>query len=294
VLQSFVTSSLGPAISSIFSSLNLSSLSSSLNVPYLFGTGSVQIDLGLGFTSLNANTSRLQFGIGTRFIPHNGIVNGTPTLGVPVPPGAVLDDPSTSPGDMAVSLNIVLINQALQALWRANWLTGTFPASEIFSGASADLQVVLNARLPPVADVLSDGTVQLSLGDLDLQLTGSGVPTNLVITVGARAHTTVSISGANLTFGSLTVDDTELSLDALGLDASTTSELESLVSGLIPTLIGSSLSGALPSFPIPTFSIPSSLTSYGIPAGSSLTIGSPVLQETAPWLILRGQFSIHS
>jgi Glucodextranase, domain B len=291
LVQNFVTNNFGTAIDGIVSGLDISSLASSFNVPKLYGGGSVALNFGLAFSSISTTTSRLEFGIGTELT--GPVANAYSTLGVAVPTGTVLGDPSTSPGDMAVTLNVAMINQALHALWRANWLTATIPATTINSGAPADLEIQLDARLPPVADILADGTVEISLGDIDLALTGDSLPAGLVITIGGRAHTSVAINGTNLSFGTITLDDLEVSLDALGLSAASEQQLQTLIASALPQLLGGSLQNALPSFPIPSFPIPASLSAYGLPGGSTLSINGPVLQASSPWLFLRGQFGIN-
>ncbi|HEX4454709.1 MAG TPA: hypothetical protein VH143_27805 [Kofleriaceae bacterium] len=290
LVQNFVTNNFGSAIDGIISGLDISSLAASFSVPKLYGGGSVALAFGLAFSSIDTSTARLRFGIGTKLT--GPIANAYSTLGVAIPSGTVLGDPNPAPGDMAVTLNIAMINQALHALWRANWLTATIPATTINSGAPADLDIQLDARLPPVADIMADGTVEISLGDIDLALTGDSLPPGLVITIGGRAHTTAAISGTNLSFGAISLDDLEVSLDALGLSAASEQQLQTLIQQALPQLLGGALQNALPSFPIPSFPIPASLSAYGLPGGSTLSIVGPTLQASSPWLFLRGEFGI--
>ncbi|HEY1813671.1 MAG TPA: hypothetical protein VGG74_15075 [Kofleriaceae bacterium] len=290
LVQNFITNSFGTAIGGLLSGLNISSLASTFNVPRLYGGGTVPLNFGVAFSSIDTNTARLRFGIGTKLT--STLANAYGTLGVAIPPGALLGDPNPAPGDMAVGVNAVMLNQALHALWRANYVTATIMATTINASAPADLALQLSARLPPVADVKADGSVEIALGDIDLALTGSEVPPGLVITIGGLAHTTVNVSGTTLQFGAVSLDKLEVSLDDLGLSSSSQTELQQLIASALPQLLQGSLSNALPSFPIPSFPIPASLSTYGIPAGSTLSILSPSLQTATPELILRGQFGI--
>jgi hypothetical protein len=146
--------------------------------------------------------------------------------------------------------------------------------------------------LPPVADILPSGNIELSLGDVDLALTGGGLPAGLVITIGGRAETSVTLNGTTLGFGAISLDDTEVSLDALGLSSSTQQTLQQIIANALPQLVSGALSNSLPSFPIPSFPIPGSLVQFGLPANSTLSIMSPTLQSLNPELILRGLLGI--
>jgi len=290
LLQNYITNNFGAAIDGVVSGLNLNSIAGTFNVPRLFGGGSVGVNLGIVFSSIDTNTTRLRFGIGTNV--SGPIANAFGTLGVAVPPGAVLGDPNPAPGNTAVNVNIALINQVLHSLWRANWLTATIAGTTLDSSAPPDLQITMNARLPPVANLQPDGSVQLSLGAIDLAATGGTLPPGLVITVGGRAHTSVVLSGNTLSFGAVTLDDVEVSLDALGLSASDKSLLQQVIQNALPQLVSSSLGNALPSFPIPSFPIPASLNAFGIPLNSTLSVLSPSLQVSAPYLVVHGSFGI--
>jgi hypothetical protein len=162
----------------------------------------------------------------------------------------------------------------------------------IDASAPPDLQITMDARLPPVANLLPDGSVQLSLGDIDLAASGGTLPPGLVITAGARAHTSVVLAGNTLSFGAIALDDVEVSLDALNLSASDKSLLMQVIQNALPQLVSSSLQNALPSFPIPSFPIPASLAAFGIPTPSTFSVLSPSLQIAPPELVLHGSFGI--
>jgi hypothetical protein len=290
LVQNYVTNNFGSAIDGIVSGLNLNSISGSFSVPRLFGGGTVPLNIGIAFSTLDTNTSRLRFGIGTSVT--STIANAFSTLGVAVPPGGILGDPAATPGNTAVGVNVALINQALHALWRANWLAASVAGTAIDASAPPDLQITMDARLPPVANLLPDGSVQLSLGDIDLAASGGTLPPGLVITAGARAHTSVVLAGNTLSFGAIALDDVEVSLDALNLSASDKSLLMQVIQNALPQLVSSSLQNALPSFPIPSFPIPASLGAFGIPIPSTFSVLSPSLQIAPPELVLHGSFGI--
>ncbi|HEX7704301.1 MAG TPA: hypothetical protein VF403_26345, partial [Kofleriaceae bacterium] len=57
-------------------------------------------------------------------------------------------------------------------------------------------------------------------------------------------------------------------------------------------VIDTSLNNALPSLPIPSFTLPASLAAYGLPVGAQLGITNPTLAITPPHFVLRGGFGI--
>jgi hypothetical protein len=61
---------------------------------------------------------------------------------------------------------------------------------------------------------------------------------------------------------------------------------------LLQQLANSALNDALPSIPLPTFTIPSSLGPYGLPVGEELGITSPTLTTAPQHFTLRGGFGI--
>ena len=50
------------------------------------------------------------------------------------------------------------------------------------------------------------------------------------------------------------------------------------------------LNDSLPALPIPSFTLPSSVSAYGLPGGAQLGITSPSLSRSGNHLLLRGGF----
>jgi len=68
--------------------------------------------------------------------------------------------------------------------------------------------------------------------------------------------------------------------------------LQTLLQGLAQQLVNQSLNNSLPALPIPGFTIPASLSVYGLPAGKQLGINSPTLSVAPQHFTLRGNFGI--
>jgi hypothetical protein len=248
------------------------------------------MSFGLAFSSLFTSSTRILFGIGTRF--STTAANAFPTLGVPLPPTPnVLADPSIlSPSNAAVAAHIGVLNGALHALWRANYFAATVSATTI-PGLPAGVSFVLNTRLPPVA-LIAGSIPQLQLGALDLTVSHPSLPPNLSITLGADAHATVTLVGNDLVFGGVVIDALHVSTDAINLTPSQQTDLETVLLTLLQDLVNQSLNDVLPAIPIPSFTLPQSLSTYGLPSGAKLGIVSPSLTTAPQHFTLRGQFGV--
>jgi hypothetical protein len=61
---------------------------------------------------------------------------------------------------------------------------------------------------------------------------------------------------------------------------------------VLQNVIDTSLNNALPALPIPSFTIPASMGTYGLPVGSDLGIVSPALGGTTRHFVLKGAFGL--
>jgi hypothetical protein len=289
IIQNFVTNNFNATLDSLVANLDISTLGTTFNVPRLDGSGNVPMGFGVSFSSLNTSGARALFGIGTRFTTTPA--NAFATLGVPLPPGTNLTDPAPNGANTIVGAHVGLFDHALHALWRANFFNATLTTATIPS-LPANTSISLVTRLPPVATILNNGTVQLQLGAIDLTINSPDLPPDLTVRFGADAHASVSLVGNDLTFGSIVVDEVHVSTDVVNLDAQQQQDLESALLVLAQDLVGKSLNNALPAIPIPAFTIPSSLTQYGLPAGKQLGINNPSLSIAPQHFTLRGSFGI--
>ncbi|MEO8846391.1 MAG: hypothetical protein ABI591_18765 [Kofleriaceae bacterium] len=283
LVQTYITNNFNAVLDGVIGGLDISSLGTSFAVPRI-DSGTVTLGFAPSFTSLDTSSARMLFGIGTNMTA--AAANLYATLGAAVPPGPVLTDPNSSGQAAAVAAHVAILNQALHALWKANYFHATVDAS--LFGGDAGATIDLEARLPPVAE-LSNGTVVLSLGDLDLTINGDTV---IPLTVGARAHTNVTLVGNTLSFAGIVLDELHISSDVVDLNTMQQASLQMLVNMLVQQVIDTSLNNALPSLPIPTFTLPAALGAYGLPVGAQLGITNPALALTPPHFVLRGGFGI--
>lgn len=282
-LQSFIQTKVAPLLDSVTSSLDISTLAQSFPVPRLDGTGTVNLGFGLSFSSLDITTIRALIGIGTRFTPGTTTVS-RPSLGIArrtLDP--LLDPPGTSDGQpVGVSAYEGVLNEVLHALWRA----GYFQATLNIGGGTA----TIDSWLPPVASIGANNTAELELGGVAATLTIPGVidqPINIMF--GGHANATVSMSGNDLTFGNLQLDKLYVSFQVT-LSQAQRDAMESFLQSALADVLANSINNGLPAFPIPSFTLPASVSTYGLPAGAQLGIVNPVLSTTSAHAVLDGQF----
>lgn len=282
----FVTTSFNGVLDGVVRSLDVANLGASFDVPRL-DSGSVALRLTVDLSSLSTTPTRALFGIGSKLT--GPIANGFSSLGVPVVGGPMLGDPAT-PAPAAVSAHISVINQALHALWKADYFSAMVDGGTLQPGASGTM-LRLSTRLPPVANITSANQVELSFGAIDVVFDQPTIPLHAELTVGARAHTEVTLVGNALHFGGIVVDEVHVDSDTLSLSEMRQMELEDLLKTLAQQVADQSLNSALPAMPIPTFSIPASLTQYGIPMGQ-FGIDNPMLAVAPPHFSLSGGLAI--
>ncbi|HEV7556761.1 MAG TPA: hypothetical protein VGO00_14950 [Kofleriaceae bacterium] len=284
-LANFINSSVGPLLDQLVSSIDVTTLGTSFAVPRLDGTGTVMLGFGLVFSSLDITTVRALLGIGTRFTPGT-TAQDRPSLGIVRRTSTPALDPiGTSPAKpVGISAYEGVLNQVLHGLWRG----GYFQATLNIAGGSA----VIDGRLPPVAAIGPNNTAQLMLGGISATLTIPGIIDNPIqILFGGRANATVSLVGNTLVFGNLALDQLFVSFQ-VSLSQTQRNAMESFLSSALQNVLANAINHGLPAFPIPAFTLPASVGTYGLPAGARLGIVNPGLSTSGPECVLTGQFGV--
>jgi len=282
-LSGFINSNVGPLLDQLVSSIDINNLGTSFNVPRLDGTGTVNLGFGLAFTTLDIASSRALLGIGTRFAP-GAPVNDRPSLGIPRRTATVLmDPPGTSPSSpVGISAYEGLLNQVVHGLWRG----GYFQATLNIGGGTA----TIDSRLPPVAVIGANRTAQLMLGGVSATLKIPGVIDNPIqILFGGRAQASVSLVGNTLVFGGLNLDQLFVSFQ-VSLSQSQRTAMANFLTTALKNVLANALNNGLPAFPIPSFTLPDSVSQFGLPPGVQLGITNPTLTTSGPDCVLTGQF----
>lgn len=289
-LRNYLRDNINSILDDLLSGLDINSLGSSFNVPQLDGSGTVRLSFSLRFSSLPVNSTRALFGIGPRF--QASIQHGGPSLGAPIPPGTMRLDPSTNKA-VGATVHVGVFNQALHALWRGGLFDATLDGSTLGGSFPDGTHAKIVTNLPPVAYMKGENQVGLDLGAMRVELVYPGFfDESLIVTLGARATTGVALNRAktDLNFSNVVIDELYFSTDQVSLSPSTRNLVESFLLSLLQDIVDSALNDALPALPIPNFTIPSSLGTFGLPVGATLGLLSPALSQSTNHFVLTGNF----
>ncbi len=289
-LRDWVTSNFDGVLDGVLGGLDIESLGTSFDVPRLDSSESIPLSFNVGFSSLGTTSSRMLFGTATRFSAPPA--HARPTLGAPVRSGARLLDAGGT-GSTAVAVHELVMEQAIHALWRGGFFDATLGSAILGGDLPAGLEATMTTGLPPVVQLRTDGRTELALGAVTLVLRYPDLFAEpIVMTLGARASMAVALSGEDLTFSDVRIEELYFSTGLTSLDMGTRDTIEGFLQRLLQRVVYSALEGALPSLPIPSFTLPSSLSTYGLPAGAELGIVSPSLSPEPPHFVLRGNFAV--
>ena len=291
VLRDYVTNNFTAVLNGVIGGLDVGTLPATYQVPSVSAGLSIAMSFGVNFSALTTTSSRVLFGIGTRF--EAPPAHARPSLGTPLRPGVELLDPALpAPARVAAAFHEGIRGQTLHALWRGGYfdmvlmggaLNGTMPAGATLTTAAA---------LPPVTMMRGDGRMEFAIGAMSIQLENAALfPIPIMGSLAGRVSCASRLEGDALVLEACTVDAVHFAA-AHQLEAATTAQVESLLTGVLGVVMPTAASGALPSLPVPGFSLPASLGVFGLPTGGVFGIVAPGVSHVAPHHVLRGQIGI--
>ena len=286
-IRGFVVNNFNSILDELMSNLDIANLAPSFDVPRI-GGGTIPVSFGLGFSSVDATSNRMLIGISTRFTAP--IANNYSTLGAAIPPGEVAaNPPGTTPAGLGAA--VAMFNQLLHALWRANMFDLELDISALDPELPDGVSAIIVTRLPPVAFIEGDDVI-LHLGGIEAEVNHPDLPEGLVVALGATARTSVQLVNGDLSFGSITIEELHFSSQQLEIGPDALMALEELAQPFLQQFVDTSLNDALPTVPLPTFTLPATLSNYGLPGGAELGMTSPALTVAPQHFTLRGGFGI--
>lgn len=290
VLRDYVVNNFQSALDGVIGSLDVT-LPPAYAVPTLSQSSMLTVNAGIAFSVVSTTTSRMLFGIGTWF--QVSAAHARPSLGTPVSPYARLLDPAVvAPSNGAAAFHESLQGQALHALWRGGYFDTLLAGGALNGAVPAGVSVTTAATLPPVVTFRSDGRSEFAIGALSVELQNPTLlPIPVTGTVAARVSCATRLQGDALVLEECTVDDLEFAATQQ-LDAATTVQVESLLSGVVGAMLPAAAAGALPVLPVPAFTLPASLAAFGLPAGEQFGIVVPTATSVPPHQLLRGRLGL--
>ena len=287
-LRDYLQNQVDALLTGVLSGVDVASFNAALALPALGGGPPVNAQIGFGLDALVATPQLLRLGIAT--LVTGPAREAADSLGVPLPPGdvGVVLHPN---GTAGASVAIGFVNQVLHTLWRGGMFRiddGGGLAGNLPDGAALTLRVAL----PPAAiGTGADNGIRLFLGPVTGSLLYPGIfDEPLQIQLAATATAAVSlVNGNEIRFGGdagIQVERLALMVDGVVLTPQTRATLEQLFTRVVQSLLDQSLSGALPTLPVPDFALPDSLSMYGVPAGTRLGLRQLRLSGTpSHWLV---------
>jgi len=287
-----ITDNFDELFGDLLDSFDIDSLATEFEVPRLDSNDTMALNFDFGFSSVDTSTSRALFGLEAEISP--GLDDpsdaiGTESLGVAHRSGDFLDDPWVPTAGVGVHAS--LLNQALHSLWRG----GLFDADvggALGDDLPEDVEVDLEVGLPPIVD-LDDDEAELMLGAVSISLVYPGIFDEPVeLDVGATATTDVAIDGDEIDFGNVELEEFHLSPRDISINSGTRTVLEDFLGDLFQQILDQSVNAAIPSLPIPSFTIPDSMDDYNLPAGDDIGLTGPDLDQNSTHLRLESDFGI--
>jgi len=265
-------------------------LPATYQVESLSGGSALGVNFGLNFSFANASTSRVLFGVGTRF--QSPAAHARPSLGTPLQPPRLLDPTVNSPADVAVALHHGIRGQALHALWRGGYFDTVLTGGALGGAVPAGVSLTTSAALPPVTMIRGDGRTEFAMGAMSIQLQHDGVlPVPVTGNLAGRVSCASRLEGDSLVLETCTIDEVQFA-PAQQLDAASTAQVESMLSGVLVAMMHTAATGALPALPLPAFSLPASLGAFGLPTAGAFGVVTPSLSNAPPHHVLRGASGI--
>ncbi len=311
MLEGALAAQLGAAVDGpLAGALSDIGIDTSLQLPSLYGAPSVQIDLTttpVGLTVLAASGSMAAGALlalrtavtSVKTVPH-------PHLGAPLRWGCLGSGPETAklPRQLPIegAMHFDLANQLFAALWQAGGLKFKLDGSALSSFDLASfglgtLAIDVDMRMPPVlSDCTVDGSVELQLGDVQLDvkttMDGKEVVIRAYLTAAAKvaAIKVVGAKGPEIGLdiqGIVRLDGDVDSVLVGGIAApeGTVGFFEKLLPFVASALV-SALQGTLASFPLPELDL--SAMAVSIPKGTVLALDIATIANQPGHVVLSG------
>ena len=291
LIRDFLRDNLNAVLQGVLQNLDVSSLGAEIPIPSFTGGRPTMLGFNVRFSSINLNSTRALFGMGSLFTGSSNHVGDSP--GSALPPGSFID-PLNTTRTTAAGINLGLLNQVLHVLWRTGMLDFD-AASEILGiDAPEGTEISFTASMPPVAIGIAgqDNKVAIHLGGVSLTLLYPGFfDEPLSIRAGVIATSDVTLSPDNeLSFSGIAIDEFYFAAEDMALDGNQRAILESMLTDIFQEVLDTSINSSLPALPIPEFELPSSLGEYGFDPGTAIGLRNGAFTITESHFLLEGDF----
>ena len=288
-IRGFLERELDNTLTGLFSDTSVGELGSGFSVSNPLGED-ISLQLVSSLNRLDWSPQGIVLGLSSLFDGPNRVALSSP--GTPLLPERPLPFPNQD--SVGASVQLTLLNQALQALWRAGFFDLDAPglAASLNAGLPQGSEVTVNLAYPPfVEGVDGQSAVRLAFGPLTATVQYPGFfeepfPLQLV----ARLRAGVQLLGErDLSFTGVTVEEIVFSLGS-SVPAASRDIIEDLLTQVVQRLADEALNNALPVLPIPELTLPSGFEQFDLPPTTRMGLRSPTLTGDRSLWQLSGQF----
>ena len=99
-------------------------------------------------------------------------------------------------------------------------------------------------------------------------------------------------TGNDIAFDDFQIEELHLTSDQVSLDPSSKQIIEAFLARVLERVIATALVDALPALPIPSFTLPLSLSDYNLPGGAEFGLTSPALSAVLPFFLVTGGLGV--
>ena len=285
-LEDYLAAEVDSILSSALSSLDLNALGLSVSLPRPLGGSPYQLGVNLTLNRFEASSSRLMIGMRSQVTGQRS--QAISSTGIASPIGSRYTNLWPGNGqDASGGAHVTLLNSILHRLWRGEYFNIDFVPDEIGGGVNLEMELLV----PPVIELSSSGSeATLHFGPALAHITAEALfDEPITLNLAGFASTEITIDdNAVLSFSPISVDEIFFSSPGFRLSVAASEALEGVVIDVMQSVLDQALNFAIPSFPIPDFALPASLSAYGIPIGTRLGVRDLVLSQDGRRLVVKG------
>jgi len=289
-LTELLDGQLRTALEGLFSNLTLNEIVGAFEVPGLADGDATALAVGTRFSEIAFNRNGAVIGLGVSVDAE--IAGARRSRGYPIAPGVLPTPVETDQASAVVDLSVV--NMILHRLWRAGYFDEQIQgvANRFAVGGAVTLELTFPMAPAIIGDPANLGGLQVFLGPAEGRIRFPGLIDELThVRLAGAVTVPVGLNDAmEISFGDeISLDEFHFSLEKQPDAFGDRMVLSMLFRDIIQRVIATTLANALPSFPLPQFRAPETLSSFGVPAGTAFGLRDvQLINDSRAWQITGG------
>ena len=273
------------ALEGLFANLTLNEIMGEFEVPGLTGDSTTALGVSTRFSAVDFNRNGAVIGLGVAVDAE--VAGARRSRGYPIAPGPLPAPEVTNQASGVVDLSVV--NMILHRLWRAGYFDNQIEgvANRFAAGGNVSLELTFPMAPAIIGDPANVGGLMVFLGPAEGRIRFPGLIDELThVRMAGAVSVPVELNDAmEISFGdAISLEQFHFSLDNQPVGFDDRSVLENLFRDIIQRVISSTLASALPSFPLPQFRAPATLSAFGVPEGTPFGLrGIQLTNDSRAW-----------